>query len=1076
MIVSNRKRGIMSEPDNNILDFVENGREAAVGLKLADVKIVNVDEQHLFDFLRVYKYLTNIKTLTFIAYTEVVIPKEIFSLRTLRTINIISEYPIRNLDFSSFEKLEKIKIIFFKSREYFEDIIDEEDEDDYDEYPVIFDESSITNSSYELILPESIKRINLEKVRINSFLSCISSYQELVTLKLNKCEYTIREIDLCSLDLLKTVNIVNLIRDKCYVYIPFCVKNISLENIMMDYFLDDISQYNTLEKLELRKCNIEVLPSDIGQLKNLQSLDLWSNKLMHLPESLFTLKNLKLLHVGGNELNGISSSLSDLENLQILQIWGCNLDTVPKEVFNLKKLRLLNLSNNNIEVIPDEIFTLSNLEYLYIFNCEIKLIPIGFSQLKKLETLRLGRNQIEKIPNELFYSDSIKSFDVTDNSICEIYNSVLYNNSIEELKIDNNPIVNPPLEVTVRGIKAIKKYFSSVQRLGSTKLYEAKMLLVGQGEVGKTCIAKKLVNNRVCFNDSELSTEGIDIKKWNVSYKGNGLDINLWDFGGQEIYHATHQFFLTKRSVYCFIWDARKEEEQSRFEYWLNTINILGSNSPVLVVMNKSDQRYKHIDEAELLKRFPNIVSFHKVSCLSNDGFKQMKDCILNEVNALPQMGMDWPNSWANLKMKIEKNSSNYITYTEFKQLCIKSSVAEEEVEVLADLLHDLGKIIFFKNDPYLNDLVILNPEWVTHAVYKAYDDNDIVKSNGIFNVLNFFNAWNDKQYPREKHLTILRLMSKFEICFNIPNTDSYILPELLSYNEPTNELTNQIPSFIYEYDFLMSGIMNRFICKVHELIYNDIYWKNGVVICKDNTCARISLDVYNKKISIQITGVMRRELLGIIRGHFDSIHISLNNLKVKESIPCTCVDCNECEDVQYFEMKMIKKYLEKGRSTIVCRNAEVINISSLLGGSIINSFDNENGDIGTYLRNTVINNIINKTTNINGNQNNGGKIMKIDSLVVNGGQVNVADSIGTVNMNPELKQDLLSYITSLPKTEETEEILSLINNNSNNEQSMKDNNVIDKVKSFLLKHGAAIAGSTAANLLIELGTQTFAG
>jgi hypothetical protein len=24
--------------------------------------------------------------------------------------------------------------------------------------------------------------------------------------------------------------------------------------------------------------------------------------------------------------------------------------------------------------------------------------------------------------------------------------------------------------------------------------------------------------------------------------------VNIWDFGGQQIYHATHQFFLTKRS------------------------------------------------------------------------------------------------------------------------------------------------------------------------------------------------------------------------------------------------------------------------------------------------------------------------------------------------------------------------------------------------------------------------------------------------------------------------------------------------------------------------------------------------
>ncbi|WP_347242416.1 hypothetical protein [Nostoc sp. FACHB-888] len=30
---------------------------------------------------------------------------------------------------------------------------------------------------------------------------------------------------------------------------------------------------------------------------------------------------------------------------------------------------------------------------------------------------------------------------------------------------------------------------------------------------------------------------------------GREFRVNIWDFGGQEIYHATHQFFLTRRSL-----------------------------------------------------------------------------------------------------------------------------------------------------------------------------------------------------------------------------------------------------------------------------------------------------------------------------------------------------------------------------------------------------------------------------------------------------------------------------------------------------------------------------------------------
>src|SRR5438309_7858825 len=96
------------------------------------------------------------------------------------------------------------------------------------------------------------------------------------------------------------------------------------------------------------------------------------------------------------------------------------------------------------------------------------------------------------------------------------------------------------------------------------RLYEAKLLIVGEGAVGKTCLAKKFVETRgnaTKLDHKTRSTEGIEIRRWEVqtplTYR---FRVNVWDFGGQEIYHATHQFFLTKRSLYLFVWDARKED------------------------------------------------------------------------------------------------------------------------------------------------------------------------------------------------------------------------------------------------------------------------------------------------------------------------------------------------------------------------------------------------------------------------------------------------------------------------------------------------------------------------------------
>ena len=51
------------------------------------------------------------------------------------------------------------------------------------------------------------------------------------------------------------------------------------------------------------------------------------------------------------------------------------------------------------------------------------------------------------------------------------------------------------------------------------------------------------------FKGDESKTQGINITDWSVRSSYGDVRLNIWDFGGQEIMHATHQFFLTERSL-----------------------------------------------------------------------------------------------------------------------------------------------------------------------------------------------------------------------------------------------------------------------------------------------------------------------------------------------------------------------------------------------------------------------------------------------------------------------------------------------------------------------------------------------
>jgi internalin A len=91
---------------------------------------------------------------------------------------------------------------------------------------------------------------------------------------------------------------------------------------------------------------------------------------------------------------------------------------------------------------------------------------------------------------------------------------------------------------------------------------------VGFGGVGKTSIVNRLVYDR--FDHQEKKTDGIAITEWDFRlYQREEVRLHIWDFGGQEIMHATHQFFLTQRSLYVLVIDGRQGREDDNAEYWL---------------------------------------------------------------------------------------------------------------------------------------------------------------------------------------------------------------------------------------------------------------------------------------------------------------------------------------------------------------------------------------------------------------------------------------------------------------------------------------------------------------------------
>lgn len=120
------------------------------------------------------------------------------------------------------------------------------------------------------------------------------------------------------------------------------------------------------------------------------------------------------------------------------------------------------------------------------------------------------------------------------------------------------------------------------------------MLVVGDGKVGKSSVVERLIYNT--YNPQKQTTLGVEINdemqvvQSELKGQGEPVKLNIWDFGGQEIQHSTHQFFLTTRSLYLLVVDARKGDQFNNIEYWLKLIESFGGDSPIIIVINQIDQ------------------------------------------------------------------------------------------------------------------------------------------------------------------------------------------------------------------------------------------------------------------------------------------------------------------------------------------------------------------------------------------------------------------------------------------------------------------------------------------------------
>jgi len=812
-------------------------------------------------------------------------------------INLAREKKLKKLDFSDVE-----------------DTLDEIPDEIYEltdlvelNFGIKFSISKISNKIHNLknlkgltIIKSEFSEFPLELIEMKSLTKLSIQSQKIIELpkELNNW-HSLKYLNLCNCDHLKRLN--GLPPNLTYIYI---------NGDSFEQFPEKIFELEKLGKIVAKNFKLQELPLNLFELKNLYALFFGDSKLKSIPVDILKLKNLQELWLNDNCFEEFPEIINQIQSLMSINIQGNYLNSIPATISNLINLKNISLGSNLFSEIPPPIFDLNNL-------VELNLGNFSLSEENK------SKNSIKIIPNELLRLDKLKKLELFDN-----------------------PIENIPQEIFKEGVDAIKNFLlSKIEADKEEFLYEAKMVVVGRGDVGKTVLTKKLSNPNYSLTES-LTTRGISILKNPFKFKMDGLKdtnnfrFNIWDFGGQEKYDATHQLFITNRSIYLFLTEARDESNYQDVFYWLNTISLFSNNSPVIIVLSKFDERKKLLPESVYKEKFKNIVEFVDVSCA--DGYEytieSLKSAIKEAVKLLPQTKLTISNHWVDIRNELEilAQKENYIDYEKYLSICKKHKLDKVRADFLSEYLNDLGVIIHHQQDLLLKKTVFINTDWCVDGMYKVLDDDSVFQNKGKFSNQDLSIIWSEGRFE-SKQAELVRLMRDYSLCFELSDGSGYLAPDLLPPDKPNNfnwDFKSTL-QFEYQYTFMPAGMVSRFIVKSHGFIYDNLYWKYGVVLKYDNTEALVEEDYIHNKIKISLRGENKKGLLSAIKMLIEEVHKDFdkaNELVFEEMVPCNCTECITNIVPHFYKYNVLKRFEQKSIVEIPCElSSESVRIKSLI-------------------------------------------------------------------------------------------------------------------------------------------------
>ena len=270
--------------------------------------------------------------------------------------------------------------------------------------------------------------------------------------------------------------------------------------------------------------------------------------------------------------------------------------------------------------------------------------------------------------------------------------------------------------------------------------------------------------------------------------------------------------------------------------------------------------------------------------------------------------------------------------------------VSTAGARVLARWLHELGDILFFRDQDELNDLVILKPQWVSQYIGKVLESDDVIGRSGIFTDDHMQALWGDLEPSTRQHF--LRLMESFDLSYRtLVDEEVSLVVERLPldppdyqtlWNKNTGDGSQHEISMKFKLNTMLPGIPTWFIARSHRFTTHT-HWRMGAVFSYEPEQKHLALvQVFPHDRYLQLTVRVRHRITS--SRSKDGLEVKIQarypGLNIERTVPCPGHEDQPCG--YEFNYENLQKAIEREKPIeyLQCQIAfENVSVPQLLFG-----------------------------------------------------------------------------------------------------------------------------------------------